>query len=330
MATVAHEAIRERLRGRVALITGSGQGIGRCEALFMAREGAHVIVNDIGDDDGVSRAERVVAEIRDAGGQASASLDDISTLSGAQSAVAAAVERYGGLDILVNNAGLRAAGHVDELSEADWTRVIDSHLKATFATTKFAVPVFRARGAGLIINTGSEAGMGMPFNAAYAAAKEGIAGFSRTIARELGYEHIRCNMILPRATIGTGGGQWGRGKYTQHLPVLAALGRYWLGNRGHTLQLNTPSRPEQVAEFVTWLCTDAAGQINGTTFFVSGEEIGLVSEPEVFRSILRPGDWTADIVDTISRSLTFDLSNRFLVDIAGRSESVRDGAKGQA
>jgi 3-oxoacyl-[acyl-carrier protein] reductase len=307
-----------RLEGKVALITGSGRGIGRCQALSMAREGARVIVNDIGVDDGVSRAQSIADEIRAAGGKAIASTDDISTQTGARSAVEAGVSSFGGLDILVNNAGLRAWGGVDELTEDDWDLVVDSHLKASFLTIKFAVPEFRKRGGGLIVNTGSESGMGMPFNAAYAAAKEGVAGLTRTVARELGHEHIRCNMILPRATVGTGGGQFGGSSYADYLPVLDALGRYWLGNRGHTLRLNAPSQPEHVAEFVTWLCTEAALQANGVSFFVGGDEIGLVSEPDVVRSIVRPGAWSTSEIDRFGRELLADQTDRFLVDVPAR------------
>jgi NAD(P)-dependent dehydrogenase (short-subunit alcohol dehydrogenase family) len=288
----------------------------------MSREGASIVVNDIGVDDGVFRAEAVVAEIREAGGQAVASRHDISTPEGARAAIAAGAEAFGGVDILVNNAGLRADGGVDEITEDEWNIVVNSHLKASFLTIKFAVPEFRKRGRGLIINTGSEAGLGMPFNAAYAAAKEGIAGLTRTVARELGHEKIRCNMILPRATVGTGGGKWGGGKYTQRLPILEALGRYWLGNRGHTLKLNAPSMPDHVAEFVTWLCTDAALDVNGVTFFVGGEEIGIVSEPEVVRSIVRPGKWSIDEMDAFGRDLITGQFDRFLINVPKKADAA--------
>jgi 3-oxoacyl-[acyl-carrier protein] reductase len=308
-----------QMDGRVALVTGSGRGIGRCEALFLAREGACVVVNDIGFDGNVGRAESVVEEIRQSGGKAVASVDDISTLAGAKAAVAKAVSEFGGLDILINNAGLRAWGRVEELTEEDWDLVIDSHLKASFFTIKSAVPEFRKRGGGLIINTGSESGLGMPFNAAYAAAKEGVAGLTRTVARELGHQGIRCNMILPRATIGTGGGQFGGSQYADFQPVLTALGKYWLGNRGNTLRLNDPCRPEHVAEFVTWLCTAAADKITGYTFFAGGEEVGIFSEPDLTRSVVHLGEWTRDEVDAFSRRLTVDLTNRFLFDLPAGS-----------
>lgn len=201
---------KRRLAGKAAIITGSGRGIGRCEALLMAQQGAKVVVSDIGTDtDGASTAGKVAEEIRAAGGEAIAVTDNIATLEGARRSVEAALQAYGRLDILVNNAGLRAGNPVDRLTEEQWNLVVDSHLKASFAMTKFAVPVFKRQGGGVIVNTGSEAGLGMIFNSAYAAAKEGIAGLTRSVAREQGRFGIRCNMIRPRATVNTGGGAWG-------------------------------------------------------------------------------------------------------------------------
>jgi 3-oxoacyl-[acyl-carrier protein] reductase len=188
----------KRLTGKVAVITGSGRGIGRCEALLMAQQGAKVIVSDIGTDaEGASTAGKVAAEIRAASGEAVSCADNVATIEGARRTVDTAVQSYGRLDILVNNAGLRAGNPIDKLTEEQWTLVLDSHLKASFAMTKFAVPVFKRQGGGVIVNTGSEAGLGMIFNSAYAAAKEGIAGLTRSVAREQGRFGIRCNMIRP-------------------------------------------------------------------------------------------------------------------------------------
>jgi 3-oxoacyl-[acyl-carrier protein] reductase len=305
----------KRLPGKVAVITGSGRGIGRCEALLLAQQGAKVIVSDIGTDaQGASTAENVAAEIRANGGEAVACTDNVATLEGARRTVDAAVHSYGRLDILVNNAGLRAGNPVDKLSEEQWTLVLDSHLKASFAMTKFAVPVFKRQGGGVIINTGSEAGLGMIFNSAYAAAKEGIAGLTRSIAREQGRFGIRCNMIRPRATVNTGGGAWGREVFAKWLPMTRALGRYWIGDRGLS-GFTRPAHPEQVAELVVWLCTEAAANVNGRSFYVAGEEVGLWSEPELLRSLARPGGWDLDALDEFGRdAMTGDLTNPFLIE----------------
>jgi NAD(P)-dependent dehydrogenase (short-subunit alcohol dehydrogenase family) len=201
----------KRLAGKVAIITGSGRGIGRCEALLMAQQGAKVVVSDIGTNaQGASTAATVAEEIHTSGAEAVSLTDSVATLDGAQHTVEQALQSYGRLDILVNNAGLRAGNPIDKLTEEQWDLVANSHLKASFAMTKFAVPVFKRQGGGVIINTGSEAGLGMIFNSAYAAAKEGIAGLTRSVAREQGRFGIRCNMIRPRATVNTGGGAWGQ------------------------------------------------------------------------------------------------------------------------
>ncbi len=144
----------KRLAGKVAIITGSGRGIGRCEALLMAQQGAQVVVSDIGTDgEGASTAGKVAAEIRAAGGEAVSVTDSVATIAGAQRTVEQALQSYGRLDILVNNAGLRAGNPIDKLTEEQWGLVLDSHLKASFAMIKFAVPVFKRQGGGVIVNT---------------------------------------------------------------------------------------------------------------------------------------------------------------------------------
>ncbi len=305
----------KRLAGKVAIITGSGRGIGRCEALLMAQQGAQVVVSDIGTDgEGASTAGKVAAEIRAAGGEAVSVTDSVATIAGAQRTVEQALQSYGRLDILVNNAGLRAGNPIDKLTEEQWGLVLDSHLKASFAMIKFAVPVFKRQGGGVIVNTGSEAGLGMIFNSAYAAAKEGIAGLTRSVAREQGRFGIRCNMIRPRATVNTGGGAWGQEVFAKWLPTAKALGRYWIGDRGLS-GFKRPAHPEQVAELVVWLCTDAAANVNGRSFYVAGEEVGLWSEPELIRSLARPEGWDLDALDAFARdAMTGDLTNPFLIE----------------
>lgn len=311
---MAHSST-QRLTGKVAIITGSGRGIGRCEALLMAQQGAKVVVSDIGTDgQGASTAGKVADEIRSASGEAVVCTANVATLEGAQNAVETATHTYGRLDILVNNAGLRAGNPIDKLTEEQWNLVVDSHLKASFAMIKFAVPVFKRQGGGVIINTGSEAGLGMIFNSAYAAAKEGIAGLTRSVAREQGRFGIRCNMIRPRATVNTGGGEWGQQVFAKWLPMAKALGPYWIGDRGQK-GFRRPALPEQVAELVVWLCTDAAGNVNGRSFYVAGEEVGLWSEPELVRSLTRPGGWDLDSLDAFAPdAMTDDLTNVFLID----------------
>jgi 3-oxoacyl-[acyl-carrier protein] reductase len=312
------ESGQKRLVGKVAIVSGSGRGIGRCEAMLLARQGAKVVVNDIGKDpDGKRRADKVAEEIRAEGGEAVVSTDSISTLEGANRTVQTAVKTFGRLDILVNNAGLRAPTAIDEITEEQWDLVVDSHLKGTYALIKFAVPIFRNQRSGVIINTGSESGLGHPFNSAYGAAKEGIAGLTRSLARELGRFGIRCNMIRPRAA--TPGGPEFMEMYEKWMPIARALGPYWLGERGHvrTGEMN----PERVAALVVWLCTDAAVNVNGRGFYVAGEEVGLWSEPELVRCMTRPGGWNLDTLDEFGPdSLIIGLTNKFLIkDPEGKS-----------
>ncbi len=298
----------KRLAGKVAIVTGSGQGIGRAEAILMAQEGAKVVVSDLGVDDGVSRAEKVAAEINAEGGEAIASTRDLGTFEGARAVVEAAVERFGGLHILLNNAGLRSANAIQDIEEEDFDKVLGSHLKATFGTIKYAAPVFLEQHAGVILNTSSESGMGHPYNSAYAAAKEGITGLTRTVARELGPSGIRCNQIRPRAE-GTQAPEF-LAIFTKYKAQRDALGAFSLGSHG---DFHRSSKPSHVAVLAVWLCTDAAGAINGRDFFVMGDEVGLWSEPDLVRSNLLPGGWTLDLLDQYApQALIHGLDNEYL------------------
>jgi 3-oxoacyl-[acyl-carrier protein] reductase len=175
---------------------------------------------------------------------------------------------------------------------------------------KYAVPIFRSQRSGVIINTGSESGLGHPFNSAYGAAKEGIAGLTRSLARELGRFGIRCNMIRPRAA--TPGGPEFMEMYQKWMPTAQALGPYWLGERGHVR--SGEMKPERVAALVVWLCTDAAVNVNGRGFYVAGDEVGLWSEPQLIRCLTRPGGWDLDSLDQSGpENLIFDLTNKFLI-----------------
>jgi 3-oxoacyl-[acyl-carrier protein] reductase len=311
---IVPDSAKQRLIGKRAIVTGAGRGIGRCEALLFARQGAKVVVSDIGADrEGASTALKVADEINAAGGQAIHTIDSVATLDGARRTVDAAVQSFGGVDILVNNAGLRAGNPIDKLTDEQWHSVLDSHLKASFAMIKFVVPLFKRQGGGTIVNTGSEAGLGMIFNSAYAAAKEGIAGLTRSVAREQGRFGIRCNMIRPRATVNTGGGEWGAQVFRKWAPMVRAMGRYWMGDRGLS-GFKRPAHPDKVAELVVWLCTDAAANINGRSFYVAGDEVGLWSEPELIRNLARPGGWDLDSLDEFAiEAMTADLTNPFLI-----------------
>ncbi|MDO8945102.1 MAG: SDR family NAD(P)-dependent oxidoreductase [Desulfobacterales bacterium] len=285
--------ISQRLVGKVAIVTGSGRGIGRCEALQLAACGAAVVVSDMGvDAQSRQTASLVTQEIRASGGQAVAVTENLMTTGGVKKTIDAAVEAFGGLDILVNNAGLRGGGPIDKLTDDQWDRVVDSHLKVSFMLIREAVPQLKRRGGGVIINTGSEAGLGMVFNAAYAAAKEGLAGLTRSVAREQGRFNIRCNLIRPRAiSDDAGGGDWFqtnmRGKWR---PLVEALGPHWMGDRGlHGFDGAITS--DSVAALVAWLCTPAAEHLNGQDFYIAGTEFSILTSPRFEATFTREENW---------------------------------------
>jgi 3-oxoacyl-[acyl-carrier protein] reductase len=301
---------RKRLAGKVAIVTGSGAGIGRAEALLFAAQGAKVVVNDIAAKDGTPIAHLVVEQIRAAGGEAVATTDDVAEFPGAERLVKTALDAFGGVDILVNNAGITNFLPVHELTERDWDRMMAVHVKGSFGTIKYASPLMCKQRSGVIINTGSESGLGRVFGANYCAAKEGIIGLTRAVARELGRFNVRCNAIRPRAATTILAGI----NLARFLPVMRALGRYWAGNRAPKLSAMDVVKPEAVAPLVVWLCTDAAANVNGRDFYVAGNEVGLFPELEVERLFYREGGWDLDALDGAAReSLVGDLTNRYLL-----------------
>jgi len=296
----------KRLAGKVAIVTGAGRAIGRGEAMLLAREGARVVVNDLVKEN----ADAVVAEIRAAGGEAAANTEPVGEMEVAQRMVEQALKTFGRLDIVVNNAGNQAVNPVDLMTGEQWDAVQKVHLRGTFSLIRYAVPVFKKQRAGVIVNTSSEAGLGRPIAPSYCAAKEGIVGLTRAVAREQGRFGIRVNAIRPRAAE-TGLAEVFRQSMGKWIPLIQALGRHFLGERGH---IRTQAAADQVAPLVVWLCTDAAANVNGRTFYVGGEEVGLWSEPELIRSATRRGGWDLDSLDQLGANyLTFDLVNNFLL-----------------
>jgi 3-oxoacyl-[acyl-carrier protein] reductase len=306
---------KQRLAGKVAIVTGAGRGIGREEALLLASQGAQVVVNDVGRHPGET-AQDVANRIRAAGGEAEPNTDSVASMEGAANLVGTAVTKFGRLDLLVNNAGVVAPGEVSGLSEEDWDKVVAVHLKGTFLTMRHATPVMKRQRSGVIINTGSESGLGHPAMGNYSAAKEGIVGLTRTAARELGRFGIRCNAIRPRAL--TEGTSEYAERFNRWQPLADALHRYFLGARGH---IGGEIKPTAVATMVVWLCSDAASNVNGRTFYVGGDEIGLWTEPELECSLSREGGWSLDSLDDFARQrLVGHLKNDFVIPEFGPKE----------
>jgi NAD(P)-dependent dehydrogenase (short-subunit alcohol dehydrogenase family) len=297
-----------RFEGRVAVITGGGRGIGRGEALLLAAEGAAVVVNDLGgapDGSGTSSspADEVVEEIRKAGGKAVANYDSVATMQGGENIVKTALDTFGRLDILVNNAGILRDRMVFNMSEEEWDAVIAVHLKGHFSTIKPAGVVFRQQRSGRIVNTGSSSGLGNMGQANYAAAKEGIVGLTRTVARDLGRYGVTCNAIRPGAAT----------RLTLSPEMEEAQRRAQAAGirRGGGGMPAMP--PEAVAPLVAFLCTDAAQSVNGRDFAVMGRQIGLYTIPTVEKAIFAPGEiWTLDELEqTFPSTIGAGLRNEF-------------------
>ncbi|MFQ5380634.1 MAG: SDR family NAD(P)-dependent oxidoreductase [Dehalococcoidia bacterium] len=286
-----------RLEGKVAIVTGAGRGIGRGEAMLLAREGAKVVVNDLGGGPGgeggeQSPADEVVAAIKAAGGDAVANYDSVASMEAGERMVRQALDTWGRLDILVNNAGILRDRMVFNMTEEEWDIVIAVHLKGHFATTKAASQVFRQQRSGRIVNTGSTSGLGNMGQANYAAAKEGIAGFTRTIARDLGRYGVTANVIRPSAaTRLTMSPEMAQARERRAAAGLAPAG----GRSG----MPDDMVPERIAPLVVWLCTDAAANVNGQDFGVGSDFIRLYSQPAPARAIHREGGWDLDALDRV-------------------------------
>ncbi|GHD83720.1 3-oxoacyl-ACP reductase [Streptomyces naganishii] len=264
------------LEGRAAVVTGAGRGLGRAEALELARLGAAVVVNDYGqpgrDGSGAASsgpAEEVAAEIRAAGGRAVAHTGDVADFEQARALVAAAVQEFGALDILVNNAGILRDRMVFSMSEEEWDSVIRVHLKGHFNTVRFAAAHWRERSKaaggpvyGRIVNTSSEAFLaGSAGQPNYAAAKGGIVGLTTSTALALAKYGVTSNVICPRA----------RTRMTED--VFAGFARPEDGL--------DPLAPEHVAPLVGYLASPAAARINGQLLVVHGGMVAVVERPRV-------------------------------------------------
>jgi NAD(P)-dependent dehydrogenase (short-subunit alcohol dehydrogenase family) len=272
------------LEGKVAIVTGAGQGIGRAEAVALAAEGAAVVVNDLGADlagkaHDASGAPEVVGLIEGAGGRAVVNADDVASYAGAERVVADALDHFGRLDVLVNNAGILRDRMSFNMAEEDFDDVVRVHLKGHFSMARTAGAYWRERHkagddvVGRIVNTTSEAGLfGSAGQSNYAAAKGAIATLTITLAREYERFGVTVNAIAPRA----------RTRMTTS--VLGALepepGTFdsWA--------------PENVAPVVAWLASDAAAEISGQFFVVWGGAVHLVAPYSPVASLTRDRAWT--------------------------------------
>jgi NAD(P)-dependent dehydrogenase (short-subunit alcohol dehydrogenase family) len=288
----------DRLKDRVAIVTGSGQGIGRAIALAMAAEGARVVTNNRRRGTPGGDAETTAKEIKGMGRPAVAFFGSVAEFDVAQKLIQSAVDNFGRLDILVNNAGADAPRMVWNMTEEDWDICVDSFLKGSFNCTRHACVIMREQRWGRIINTTSTAWLGAVGHCNYGAAKAGIIGLTRNVAREMGRYGVTCNAYAPTAAT----------RFTLNKEVLAGFKkRYEAGlmTRERFEELTHPPPPETVTPLIIYLCTDEAADINGQVFDVTGNNIAIYSEP-VKKKVLEKeeGPWSVEeLIEQVPRVL---------------------------
>jgi NAD(P)-dependent dehydrogenase (short-subunit alcohol dehydrogenase family) len=268
------------LDGKVAIITGAGGGIGRAHALAMAKEGAKVVVNDLGGDrhgggKGAEMADQVVEEIKAAGGDAVANYDSVATREGADGMVWTATNKFGKVDVLVNNAGVLRDKTFLNMSDSDWNTIFDVHMKGTYYCSQAVARQLKIQNkGGRIINTTSVSGlMGNFGQANYSAAKAGIYGFTRTLSMELKRANVTVNAIAPVAFT----------RLTEDLPMIQAM-----PNAKDFLA------PEHIAPIAVFLASDLASDITGTIVGVQGPKVSIYRMVETSGATPKSGDkWSA-------------------------------------
>jgi NAD(P)-dependent dehydrogenase (short-subunit alcohol dehydrogenase family) len=271
------------LEGKVVLVTGGGNGIGRDCALIAAREGAKVVVNDLGgslsggDEGDAGAAEAVAREIRAAGGEAASNSDSVTSLAAVQGMVEQALDTFGGLHAVINPAGILRDVMFHKMSEADWDAVIAVHLRGSFNVCRAAIEHFRRQEDGAFVLFTSTSGLiGNVGQTNYAAAKLGIMGLSRVLAMEGASKNVRSNIIAPVA--------WTR--MTQSVPIKDEAHAERRKRMAETV------RPDQPATLAVALCADAARQVSGQIFGARGDDLLLYSQPRPIATLSQPAGWT--------------------------------------
>jgi len=291
----------DRLKDKVAVVTGAGRGIGRAIAILMAEEGAKVVVNDLGvERDGTRAAhgpsDEVVAEIKAKGGEAVANYDSVTTVEGGENIIKTAVDSFGKVDILVNNAGILRDRMVFNMATEEWDAVLKVHLYGCFNCTKPAALLMRQQRNGRIINMSSSSGLlGNAGQANYGAAKAGIAGFTRVCARDLGRYGVTVNCVAPsaatRMTVSP--------EMEEALKARIARGEL----TEEQAAARRPPDPEDNAPIVVYLATDAAANINGAVFHSRGGALDLCYHPlPAEKTIYKEGRWTVDELERVMPS----------------------------
>ena len=272
--------------GKVLIVTGAGRGIGREMALLGAKEGAKVVVNDLGgsvDGEGSGDqkpAEFVVEQIRKAGGKAIANFNSVADPKSAENIVKAAVDTFGRVDAVINNAGILRDRIFHRMSIEDWRQVIDVHLNGAFYVSRAAANYFKEQESGAFVHFTSTSGLVGNFGQAnYAAAKLGIVGLSKSIALDMNRFNVRSNCVSPFA--------WSR--------LIGTIPTETEAEKARVAKIQQMG-PEKIAPICAFLLSDAAKDVTGQIFAVRLNEIFLMSQSRPLRSIHRGEGWTPQTI----------------------------------
>ena len=279
------------LKDKVAIITGAGRGIGKETALFLAKEGAKVLVNDLGaNPDGSGKekiADEVVKEIIDLGGKAIANYESVDSFDGGQNIFNSALSEFGAVDILINNAGILRDKTLFNMEESDWDAIMAVHLKGHFNCTKPFVCYIREtnRLNCKIINMSSVSGLIGNFGQTnYGAAKAGIAGFSRSLSMEMAKYKCTVNTISPGAAT----------RLT--IDLMKAAGR-------EVDESDWKQGPQQIAPVITWLCSEEANEVTNQIFHISQGNVGIMQQPAVIKSYKSDDIWSLEKLNHVMPEL---------------------------
>lgn len=276
-----------RLDGKVAVVTGSGRGIGRAYARALAEAGAAVVINDVDAE----VAEQTVSELVASGARAVAEVAAVGPTEAAERLVHRAVETFGGIDIMCTNAGILRDRVLWKMSDDDFDAVVETHLRGTFTCARAAAVRMREQDrGGRIVVVSSWAGQRGNFGQTnYAAAKAGIAALARTWALELSRARITVNAIVPNAVT----------RMIASIPGMEAMVE--AAERGDPLPDAVRKgmgmgMPEDVAPLLVFLCSDGAAEVTGQAIGLGGDKLSLWSHPQEIREAFRDGGWTADAI----------------------------------
>ncbi len=274
------------MEGKVVVVTGAGRGIGREIALAMAREGAAVVVNDLGstvngEGKDESVAQQVANEIRSAGGDAIANTDSVAEWESASNIVEQAVQSFGRIDAVVNNAGILRDRIFHKMEPEEWDAVVKVHLYGAFYVSRAAAGYFRKQESGAYVHMSSGSGLfGNYGQANYGAAKLGIVGLSRQIALDMARYRVRSNCIAPSA----------------FSRMIEAIPTNTPEQAAHVEMRRQKMTPAQIAPMAVFLSSDAAKEVTGQIFSVRANEIFLISQPRPIRSAHHGEGWTPQLI----------------------------------